>query len=310
MLNNKELKELIVMASKQLSSDAELNIFDDAILNHFKALVIPEVQAVETIKEVIVEKPVEVKVEDTTKINFLDNELQETKKALEDLSLSYMDLLEENTSLKSVNDLLQQQVELLEKQSEKMQNISKLESKLVSNDSVENDSETHETNEVNVPEVASTFKDVKLEEVADDLDCEFEEEKVETKVEEPEPVKQPKRRNTSKSFGVKIPENNNESVLNNRIERSRKTNQTASYGSNVQRKRISSTVNSNSTLAMTYEKNIKNGLINIDNVNLDEFAKYYDIWMEINNGQLPTNMANLYTELVNINKIQLKGDVQ
>ena len=47
MLNNKELKELIVMASKQLSSDAELNIFDDAILNQFKALVIPEVQAVE-----------------------------------------------------------------------------------------------------------------------------------------------------------------------------------------------------------------------------------------------------------------------
>ena len=310
MLNNKELKELIIMASKQLSSDAELNIFDDAILNQFKALVIPEVQAVENIKEVIVEKPVEVKVEDTTKINFLDNELQETKKALEDLSLSYMDLLEENTSLKSVNDLLQQQVELLEKQSEKMQNISKLESKLVSNDSVENDSSNSETTKVNVPEVASTFKDVKLEEVADDLDCEFEEEKVETKVEEPEPVKQPKRRNTSKSFGVKIPENNNESFLNNRIERSRKTNQTASYGSNVQRKRISSTVNSNSTLAMTYEKNIKNGLINIDNVNLDEFAKYYDIWMEINNGQLPINMANLYTELVNINKIQLKGDVK
>ena len=309
MLNNKELKELIIMASKQLSSDAELNIFDDAILNQFKALVIPEVQEVETIKEVIVEKPVEVKVEDTTKINFLDNELQETKKALEDLSLSYMDLLEENTSLKSVNDLLQQQVELLEKQSEKMQNISKLESKLVSNDSVENDSSNSETTKVNVPEVASTFKDVKLEEVADDLDCEFEEE-IETKVEEPEPVKQPRRRNTSKSFGVKIPENNNESILTNRIERSRKTNQTVTYGSNVQRKRISSTVNSNSTLAMTYEKNIKNGLINIDNVNLDEFAKYYDIWMEINNGQLPTNMANLYTELVNINKIQLKGDVQ
>ena len=309
MLNNKELKELIIMASKQLSSDAELNIFDDAILNQFKAVVIPEVQEVETIKEVIVEKPVEVKVEDTTKINFLDNELQETKKALEDLSLSYMDLLEENTSLKSVNDLLQQQVELLEKQSEKMQNISKLESKLVSNDSVENDSSNSETTKVNVPEVASTFKDVKLEEVSDDLDCEFEEE-IETKVEEPEPVKQPRRRNTSKSFGVKIPENNNESVLTNRIERSRKTNQTVSYGSNVQRRRISSTVNSNSTLAMTYEKNIKNGLINIDNVNLDEFAKYYDIWMEINNGQLPTNMANLYTELVNINKIQLKGDVQ
>ena len=41
MLNNKELKELIIMASKQLSSDAELNIFDDAILNQFKALVIP-----------------------------------------------------------------------------------------------------------------------------------------------------------------------------------------------------------------------------------------------------------------------------
>lgn len=309
MLNNKELKELIIMASKQLSSDAELNIFDDAILNQFKALVIPEVQEVETIKEVIVEKPFEVKVEDTTKINFLDNELQETKKALEDLSLSYMDLLEENTSLKSVNDLLQQQVELLEKQSEKMQNISKLESKLVSNDSVENDSSNSETTKVNVPEVASTFKDVKLEEIADDLDCEFEEE-IETKVEEPEPVKQPRRRNTSKSFGVKIPENNNESILTNRIERSRKTNQTVTYGSNVQRKRISSTVNSNSTLAMTYEKNIKNGLINIDNVNLDEFAKYYDIWMEINNGQLPTNMANLYTELVNINKIQLKGDVQ
>lgn len=308
MLNNKELKELIIMASKQLSSDAELNIFDDAILNQFKALVIPEVQEVENIKEVIVEKPVEVKVEDTTKINFLDNELQETKKALEDLSLSYMDLLEENTSLKSVNDLLKQQVELLEKQSEKMQNISKLESKLVSNDSVENDSSNSETTKVNVPEVASTFKDVKLEEVADDLDCEFEEEKVENKVEEP--VKQPRRRNTSKSFGVKIPENNNESVLTNRVERSRKTNQTVSYGSNVQRRRISSTVNSNSTLAMTYEKNIKNGLINIDNVNLDEFAKYYDIWMEINNGQLPTNMANLYTELVNINKIQLKGDVQ
>ena len=309
-MTNQELKSLIIMASKQLSSDAELNIFDDAILNQFKALVIPEVQEVETIKEVIVEKPVEVKVEDTTKINFLDNELQETKKALEDLSLSYMDLLEENTSLKSVNDLLQQQVELLEKQSEKMQNISKLESKLVSNDSVENDSSNSETTKVNVPEVASTFKDVKLEEVADDLDCEFEEEKVETKVEEPEPVKQPRRRNTSKSFGVKIPENNNESVLTNRIERSRKTNQTVTYGSNIQRKRISSTVNSNSTLAMTYEKNIKNGLINIDNVNLDEFAKYYDIWMEINNGQLPTNMANLYTELVNINKIQLKGDVQ
>ena len=308
MLNNKELKELIIMASKQLSSDAELNIFDDAILNQFKALVIPEVQEVENIKEVIVEKPVEVKVEDTTKINFLDNELQETKKALEDLSLSYMDLLEENTSLKSVNDLLKQQVELLEKQSEKIQNISKLESKLVSNDSVENDSSNSETTKVNVPEVASTFKDVKLEEVADDLDCEFEEEKVENKVEEP--VKQPRRRNTSKSFGVKIPENNNESVLTNRVERSRKTNQTVSYGSNVQRRRISSTVNSNSTLAMTYEKNIKNGLINIDNVNLDEFAKYYDIWMEINNGQLPTNMANLYTELVNINKIQLKGDVQ
>ena len=309
-MTNQELKSLIIMASKQLSSDAELNIFDDAILNQFKALVIPEVQEVETIKEVIVEKPVEVKVEDTTKINFLDNELQETKKALEDLSLSYMDLLEENTSLKSVNDLLQQQVELLEKQSEKMQNISKLESKLVSNDSVENDSSNSETTKVNVPEVASTFKDVKLEEVADDLYCEFEEEKVETKVEEPEPVKQPRRRNTSKSFGVKIPENNNESVLTNRIERSRKTNQTVTYGSNIQRKRISSTVNSNSTLAMTYEKNIKNGLINIDNVNLDEFAKYYDIWMEINNGQLPTNMANLYTELVNINKIQLKGDVQ
>ena len=308
MLNNKELKELIIMASKQLSSDAELNIFDDAILNQFKAVVIPEVQEVETIKEVIVEKPVEVKVEDTTKINFLDNELQETKKALEDLSLSYMDLLEENTSLKSVNDLLQQQVELLEKQSEKMQNISKLESKLVSNDSVENDSSNSETTTVNVPEVANTFKDIKLEEVADDLDCEFEEEKVETKVEEP--VKQPRRRNTSKSFGVKIPENNNESVLTNRVERSRKTNQIVTYGSNVQRKRISSTVNSNSTLAMTYEKNIKNGLINIDNVNLDEFAKYYDIWMEINNGQLPANMANLYTELVNINKIQLKGDVQ
>ena len=310
MLNNKELKELIIMASKQLSSDAELNIFDDAILNQFKAVVIPEVQEVETIKEVIVEKPVEVKVEDTTKINFLDNELQETKKALEDLSLSYMDLLEENTSLKSVNDLLQQQVELLEKQSEKMQNISKLESKLVSNDSVENNSSNSETTTVNVPEVANTFKDIKLEEVADDLDCEFEEEKVETKVEEPEPVKQPRRRNTSKSFGVKIPENNNESVLTNRVERSRKTNQIVTYGSNVQRKRISSTVNSNSTLAMTYEKNIKNGLINIDNVNLDEFAKYYDIWMEINNGQLPANMANLYTELVNINKIQLKGDVQ
>lgn len=308
-MTNQELKSLIIMASKQLSSDAELNIFDDAILNQFKALVIPEVQEVETIKEVIVEKPVEVKVEDTTKINFLDNELQETKKALEDLSLSYMDLLEENTSLKSVNDLLKQQVELLEKQSEKMQNISKLESKLVSNDSVENNSSNSENTKVNVPEVASTFKDIKLEEVADDLDCEFEEE-IETKVEEPEPVKQPRRRNTSKSFGVKIPENNNESVLTNRIERSRKTNQTVTYGSNVQRKRISSTVNSNSTLAMTYEKNIKNGLINIDNVNLDEFAKYYDIWMEINNGQLPTNMANLYTELVNINKISLKGDVQ
>ena len=308
-MTNQELKSLIILASKQLSSDAELNIFDEAIVNQFKALVIPEVQEVETIKEVIVEKPVEVKVEDKTKINFLDNELQETKKSLEDLSLAYMTLLEENTSLKSVNDLLQQQVELLEKQSEKIQNISKLESKLVSNDSVENDSSNSETTKVNVPEVASTFKDVKLEEVADDLDCEFEEE-IETKVEEPEPVKQPRRRNTSKSFGVKIPENNNESILTNRIERSRKTNQTVTYGSNVQRKRISSTVNSNSTLAMTYEKNIKNGLINIDNVNLDEFAKYYDIWMEINNGQLPTNMANLYTELVNINKIQLKGDVQ
>ena len=308
-MTNQELKSLIILASKQLSSDAELNIFDEAIVNQFKALVIPEVQEVETIKEVIVEKPFEVKVEDKTKINFLDNELQETKKSLEDLSLAYMTLLEENTSLKSVNDLLQQQVELLEKQSEKIQNISELESKLVSNDSVENDSSNSETTKVNVPEVASTFKDVKLEEVADDLDCEFEEE-IETKVEEPEPVKQPRRRNTSKSFGVKIPENNNESILTNRIERSRKTNQTVTYGSNVQRKRISSTVNSNSTLAMTYEKNIKNGLINIDNVNLDEFAKYYDIWMEINNGQLPTNMANLYTELVNINKIQLKGDVQ
>ena len=168
MLNNKELKELIIMASKQLSSDAELNVFDEAILNQFKSLVIPEVQEVETIKEVIVEKPVEVKVEDTTKINFLDNELQETKKALEDLSLSYMDLLEENTSLKSVNDLLQQQVELLEKQSEKMQNISKLESKLVSNDSVENDSSNSETTKVNVPEVANTFENVVLDEINED----------------------------------------------------------------------------------------------------------------------------------------------
>ena len=312
-MNNKDLKELVIAIAKGLESTNN-ELVEEVLLNNIKnAFQVSNeviVKEVEVIKEVEVEVPVEKEVikEVVKEVipSEVQNELDSIKKQNKELQDEVKDLQDALANVLDANDALQTRCDELHEQNEEyIKVLNEQETEEVSNESEEtfeeveevsndfilanskteeeieadeelllNDLEANETrsrevDEANVQEAPSTseMEVASSDNIIDDLDTDFDEEPVQPK--------QIKRNVANRGFSKY-----------NEFGKERNT-------------RRSSAIDNDTKTFMNYYKQIKSGALNKSNLTLEMIEKIYNLAVKVNNGTAPTDVAELYFEIVN-----------
>ena len=308
-MNNKELKALVIAIAEGLKT-TEVQSVEEVLLNNIRNAfqVSNEVQIKEVEKIVEVEKEVIKEVipsevqDELDSIKKQNKELQDEVKELQDALANVLDandtlqarcdeLHKQNEEcLKVLNDeqseesLMTESDSVIEEETfEEVEEVSndyilanskteeeiEEDEELLLNDLEQDETRSSEVVDANVQEAPSTseMEVASSDNVPSDLDCDFDE--------EPAQPKQIKRNVANRGFSKY-----------NEFGKERNT-------------RRSSAVDNDTKTFMNCYKQIKSGALNKSNLTLEMIEKIYNLAVKVNNGTAPTEVAELYFEIVN-----------